>query len=605
VSVMKSLYNKIKNLPQKPGVYQFFQNKEKILYIGKATNLKNRIRSYFQAADRADKTLINADNLKPAKDLTPAKQRMVSQIANLEYTITDNEREALLLETNLIKKHKPPYNVILKDDKYWQYLILDYSHDWPDIYSSRRPDFKKNKIIYFGPYTSGYAVKETLRLIKKIFPVCLKLPKNKSARPSPCFNYHLGRCLGPCVGKATSEQYSKVFDDIKKFITGNQTKLTKKLKIKMATFSQTKHFEAAGRIRDQIKALQKLEHRQKVVLNNNDSIDIISLYKEADKAAINLFKVRQGKLLDKFNSLVKTKEATDEEIVESFIEQYYTATTDLPQKIFTSYKLSFNTVLNISIQQTLKGKKMQLVKLGTINAREYLLQRETFFDRSARLTASKQQALRELRDELKLPKHPHRIETYDISNIQGTLAVGSMVVFVDARAKKSEYRRFKIKLKHTPDDQAMMREVIQRRLKNKWQRPDLIVVDGGITQLNAAATEIKKAKTKIPVISLAKKEEEIYMANKKILKLSKRSLALQLLQQSRDEAHRFAIAHYRLRHKKQTLASGFDSLPGIGPKTQNLLKKKYKTLAQAKKASLKELTKLIGQQKAKIIKNFQ
>ena len=596
--MFKYLQQKLTTLPSKPGVYQFFNDKEKILYIGKAKSLKSRVRSYFTKSS----------------DLTPAKQRMVSQIANLEYTITDNETEALLLETSLIKSHQPPYNVILKDDKYWQYIVLDYSDAWPQIYSSRRPDFakattgqpnfrKKSYLQYFGPYTSGYAVKETLRLIKKIFPVCLKLPKGK-ARSSACFNYHLGRCLGPCVGQTTPEEYAKIFDDIKKFITGNKAQLTKHLKAKMTNFSHTRHYEAAGRIRDQINALQKLASRQKVILNNNENIDIISLHREGRLAAINLFKVRQGKLLDKFNSIVKAGQACDEEIIESFIEQYYTVTCDLPQKIFSSYKLAFSQILKIPVKQTIKGKKQQLAKLGKTNAQEHLKQQETFFDRSTRLAASRKKSLAELKDILKLSKFPKRIETYDISNIQGTLAVGSMVVFVNGQAKKSEYRRFKIKLKQTPDDVAMMREVIERRLKNNWQKPDLIVVDGGMTQLNAAVREIKKAKAKIPVIALAKKEEEIYLTNKKTLKLAKRSPVLQLLQQGRDEAHRFAITHYRSRHSKKTLISAFDSLPGIGPKTQNKLLKKYKTLAQAKKTSLEELTRLIGQHKAKIIKNY-
>jgi excinuclease ABC subunit C len=590
----KSLPIQVKQLPRLPGVYLLKDKQGKILYVGKAKNLRNRARSYFALT----------------ADLTPSKRSMVGLIEQIGFTVTDNEHEALLLETNLIKQQQPPYNVILKDDKYWQYIKLDKSTKWWRITAVRRLSREKAKADFFGPYTSGMTVKETLRLIKKIFPVCLGVQQSdgsdrKVVGARACFNYHLGRCPGACVGIVTAAEYNRVFADVKKFIKGAQQELLGKLRDKMSAAASWRHFEAAARIRDQIKALDKLRFKQKVVLINSENIDLLSLYRESEQACINVFRVRQGKLMDKFNSVLSMPAADEMEALESFAEQYYAKVTEPPDHIVVAMPLSIGRIGQIPVKTVYRGKKAQLVKLGETNAREFLHQQETFFSRQHKRTES---ALVELQRTLRLKFKPQRIEAYDISNIQGKFATGAMVVFVAGEPIKPDYRKFRIKIEGEPNDLAMLGEMIKRRLKHidEWPSPDLIVVDGGRGQLNATLRIIKTLKHEsIRIIALAKRKEEIYLPGKsRPLRLSKSSQALHLLQRMRDEAHRFALGYYRQRHSRASLSSVLDTISGIGPKTKKTLKAKYSSIDKIGKAPKDELTELIGPVKAAAIRDI-
>ncbi len=600
------LHHEVRCLPQKPGVYVFSDDKKKILYIGKAKKLKNRVKSYFQKN----------------RELTPSKQFMVSKIASIDFTVTDTENEALLLETSLIQKHKPPYNIMLKDDKYWQYIVIDKSGIWTQLKTVRRPEFnKKSDNVYFGPYTSGQAVKETIRTIKKIFPICLKPPREATPKnPKPCFNYHLGRCAGPCMGSVSPEDYSTVFDEIKQFIQGSRSDLIAKLKHKMKSHSDRQNFEAAGRVRDQIIALEKLDNKQKVVINTTLPIDIASTFYDGCNVSVNLFKIRDRKLTDKINTIIKNPHLTECEILEAFLEKYYSSTTDTPKQIIVGNKSRIQkTVLNIPITVAMRGKKAQLIKMGAINAKEYL---DKKINNLVLPIKKNKSALNELKHALSLKKVPYRIETYDISNIYGKFAVGAMVVMENGLMKSSDYRKFKIKTLNTPDDPRMMAEMLERRLlhivakhsKNEISNkptknhgfdrvPDLIVIDGGRTQLNASLKILNKLGLRIPIIGLAKREEEIYTTNNdKLIKLDKSSLALKLLMLGRDEAHRFGITYHRATRNKASLESVLDTIPGIGQKTRSVLLKEFGSVDKIKSAPAHKLNNLIGPHKTSLIR---
>ncbi len=596
----RSLNLTVEALPKNTGVYVFRDFKKKILYIGKAKNLKNRIRSYFRES----------------ADLSPAKHIMVGKIASIETTVTDNENEALLLETSLIQKHKPPYNIMLKDDKYWQYIVIDNEGPWKRLNTVRRPDFKKDSdTVYFGPYTSGRAVKETLRLIKKTFPICLKLPKSANPKKKyPCFNRHLNRCPGPCVGEITPEDYALLFGDIKRFLAGSRIELVRELEDHMTRHSESHNFESAARIRDQINALKKLDLKQKVVLQTDETLDIVSVYRDERLVAVNVFKVRDGKLLDKFNTTIKDTFHTDGEIIEAFLSRYYLATEDLPNTIIVGEKLpSSNAILDIPVTVSMRGKKAQLLKLGINNAREYLNQKQTFFDKNKRTTAEAEKALTELKAILKLSSLPHRIETYDISNIHGKHAVGAMVACENGTMKKTDYRKFRIKILNTPDDPGMMAEMLERRVKRFSSRdksfsrkPDIIVIDGGRAQINASKQVLKKhGYDTIPIIGLAKKEEKIYTPDKKYaILLPKKSPALNVLKHGRDEAHRFGLNYHRSTRSSKTMESELDEINGIGPVTRKKLRKAFGSIEFIKKASKDDLIRIIGRNKADVLTDY-
>lgn len=518
----------LKKLPTQPGIYRFYNSENKLLYIGKAKNLKNRVKSYFQKNN----------------ELSPAKKIMVSQIKKINYTVVSNETEAILLETSLIKKYQPPFNIDLKDDKYFLYIKINISEPFPRIMTVRKID--NSKALYFGPYTNASSVYSMMKLLRDVF---LYRTCNRDLRKLPkgrvCLLYHLNQCLGPCELKCTKTEYDRMIKQIINFLKGKTSEIVKSLHQEMQKQSANKNYEAAAVTRDKIKAIANLQIRQKVVLTKNESQDIISIYKTDKVACLNLFKIREGKLIDQQNFIIKNIGLFDEaEILAVWLEKYYATTQDKPKEIIIGEKLSTEQLSELPIKQIIiakKGKKADLIKLGLENAKLTL---EKIIPKWQKKDNQALNKITELQKVLNLTKLPKRIEGYDISNIQGELAVGSMVVFTNGLADKKGYRMFKIKTVKGANDPAMIGEIIKRRLNNDWPKPDLILIDGGPSQINAAF--YSAGDIDIPIISLAKREELIFKYNEKFpIKLQRTSLALQLLQQLRDEAHRFAINYHR------------------------------------------------------------
>jgi len=632
----KSLLQKVKELPKKPGVYIFKDSNGSILYVGKANKLKDRVASYFR---------------KDAGDGRFRIQLMIGQIAGLDFVTTSNETEALILENNFIKRLQPKYNVALKDDKNYQFIKINWQDEIPTITYERQASNKKAK--YLGPYTSSYSIKETLRLIRSIFPYCA----NSKVGTKPCFYYHIHKCPGVCIGKVSLVEYKNTIQKIIQFLKGRQMEVLKDLQRQMKDLSHAQDYEKAARIRDQIFAVTRVLQKQKLVYPKKIDQDVFSAHMETSIAAINLFIIREGKLIRKENFILKnTKGATEEEIFGEFLPKYYLDASDWPKEILLPAVANIR-VKNSSpriggarrnslphqpsgtgrnkaydlppltppvpggesrripkIQIPSRGTKLQLIKLGEQNAKQYL---ESSSDKNLLEEARLMSALKELQRVLNLKALPGRIEGYDISNIQGANPVGSMVVFDYGRPKKQEYRKFKISAQGgsasggnstipKPDDFAMMREMLERRLKHDgWATPDLILIDGGKGQLSAALKALKNTNPKyqIPIIGLAKRLEEIFIPGKsKPIILPKNSIALFLLQRLRDEAHRFAVTFHKKLRSKSQLRSLLDEIPGIGPKKKKQLLQKFGSLSGLKKASLTDLSNSIGRPLAEKIK---
>jgi excinuclease ABC subunit C len=548
-------------------VYLFKNAAGEILYVGKAKVLKQRVRSYFLKNHH----------------LQPRITQLVSHIADLEYIICDTETEALMLENNLIKKYQPRYNVMLRDDKNYQFIKIDYTTPIPQIYTTRKIDSKQAK--FFGPYTSAASVRQTLRLLRYIIPYCA----NKKVSKRPCFYYHLGRCPGVCVGKISLKTYQHTLLTIEKFLSGNLKRVAAELKTAMQTASKKQEYEKAARLRDQFLALEKMLERQKIISPRRESYDIVNIFLAEQLAAATLFQVRDGRLIGRENFILQNaKGETPAEILQTFLERYYLEASDVPPAIHTPFRLPLPELVTlltkkygrkIKFQTPVRGQKRQLMKLAETNARDFL---QTSSQNLAKEQAVLTNALFELKNRLQLPQLPFRIECFDISNIQGTNPTGSMVVFEKGQPKKSDYKRFAVKTVKTPNDFAMMEEILARRFstrhltsnptafskqtdtsvmkaqnnKHTWRLPDLIVIDGGRGQLNVALKVLKQANLQVPAIGLAKKLEEIYLPQlKSPLRLPPDSLALRLLQRIRDEAHRFAIAYHRQRRSKMLLTN--------------------------------------------------
>ncbi|MFA6525657.1 MAG: excinuclease ABC subunit UvrC [Patescibacteria group bacterium] len=586
------MIKRLHNIPQKPGVYFFKDQKNSILYIGKATNLRNRVRSYFQKS--------------AALEIT--KQIMVQKAADVDYVIVDSPTEALLLESSLIKKYKPPYNISLKDDKYFVYLKVTLDEEFPRVLTVRRVEKDKNR--YFGPYASATAVKNTLHLLKRIFPY--KICKNPPE--VPCLGYHIGRCMGHVTDVNAKRDYQQIILGVLNFLEGKNTRIVADLKNEMKSAAKKKQFEKAARLRDQIFSIGSVMERQKVVSTKKENQDFISIARTESIAAINLFMVREGKLIHQESFLLEhTKTQPDEVLIESFLNQYYSQVTQFPKQIFVPVGIGGVEVLEqltkAKIAVPKRGKKQKLIKLGVINAEQFL--REHELEVASRDQVGRK-ANQELAEKLGLKKALHRIEAYDISNIQGTNAVGSMVVFTDGLPDKAQYRKFKIKTVKGANDPAMMREVLSRRfekvkaeMKNRWPLPDLIILDGGKGQLSSGVSVLARGGIKIPIVSLAKQEEEIFVPGKsESIRISHSSESLKLLQRIRDEAHRFAIGFYRSRHRKVTHKSVLDEIPGVGPKLKKKLIREFGSVQGIREASDQQLNDAVGIKMAKIIKQY-
>lgn len=607
---MSDVREKLKDLPKKPGVYLFKGADGRIIYIGKAKNLKNRVRSYFiRGSGRESRTEI-----------------MIREIQDLEYRVVSSEIESLILENILIKQEKPRYNVSLRDDKNYQFIKLDYAEEIPQIYTVRKLGVRTGKNAkYFGPYTSGLSVRSTLNLIKRIFRLC----RNKKIGKKPCFAYHLGRCLGVCIDEISVEKYKQTFKQIEHFLAHRQTEILRDLKNEMKAAASKRQYERAAVARDKIRALEHLWERQKIVSTRNENQDFLGIHRAEKQATVTVLLVRAGKLINQENFTMDHNGAAPEEVLEKFLVQYYAETSEIPREIFVPENLLNSAQIEraltrlrgtkVKVLRPTRGKKRKLVELAKENAEIFYQREMSSFSARGGSAFGGENLLEGLKSLLKLPTLPRRIEGYDISNIQGTNPVGSMVVFTDARPDKSQYRKFKINVKDTPDDFAMMREVLNRRFRHHitlspgegregersqpWPAPDLIVIDGGKGQLNVAVSVLKAINYELPVIGLAKRLEEIFIPGmKQSIILPNDSAVLFLLQQIRDEAHRFAVTFHRSRREKFQIRSRLDEIAGIGPTTRKKLIAKFGSSRAVREADVSAIAEITGKARAKKIK---
>ena len=581
----------LSNLPNSPGVYLVRDTEGNILYVGKAANLHHRVRSYFSAGQKLSLKL----------------KRMVARVADIDFFVTASEQEALILELNLIKQHHPRYNVRLKDDKTFPYLRINTAEEWPRVYVTRRLEQGAGR--YFGPFASAKSVRQTLKLIKGIFPFrsCSRPVTGTDSRP--CLEYHLGRCLAPCIGAVSRQEYAGVIKEVILFMEGKQEKIVKQLEKRMSKAAEALDFEKATLLRDQIQAIDKVVEGQRIAATVRGEQDVIAFSVEKDYAYVQVFFIRGNKLTGRESFVLQgTRHEEPSRIMTGFIKQFYSSSPYIPPLLLLQHPVEDMGVLKdwlqakrgagVNIQVPRRGNKKQLVDIVAENARQGLEQLKI-----KQLAAPKalDAALAEIERELDLPRLPLRMEAYDISNIQGKAAGGSMVVFEKGRPKPAHYRRFRIKTVAGADDYAMLHEVLRRRFKHisdetstadTWAIiPDLVLIDGGKGQLNTALSAMAEVGvTSVPVAGLAKENEEIFVPRRpKPIVLPHTSPGLQLLQRLRDEAHRFALGYYQKIHKRETFASAFDTVPGIGPRRKRALLKRFGSVQAIKEASIAEL----------------
>ncbi|HHV83383.1 MAG TPA: excinuclease ABC subunit UvrC [Tepidanaerobacter syntrophicus] len=589
---------KIAEFPEKPGVYIMKDKRGRIIYIGKAVSLKNRVRSYFQSP----------------KNLPVKVASMVPKIENIEYIVTDSEVEALILECNLIKFNRPKYNILLRDDKQYPYIKIATSQPFPRLEVVRR--VKKDGARYFGPYADVGAMREAIDVINKVFPIrsCKKDLSQVPLKERPCLNYYIKRCLAPCQGSVEQEEYDEMIKNIIMFLEGKQETLIKQLREKMEEEAAKLDFEKAAILRDQISALQKVLEEQKIVSTDMTDQDIIAMARGIDTVCIQVFFVREGKLVEREPFILSnTKGAERKEILTAFVKQFYNNTNFIPKEIIIEEEIEDKTTIQewlygkkgskVYISIPKRGEKKKLAEMVAENARIYLEQIENK-DELEKL--KNMQALEELQKYLGLKDIPHRIEAFDISNTQGTESVASMVVFEEGQPKKEDYRKFKIKTVEGPNDFESMREVIFRRFKRailgdeKFNNlPDLLLIDGGKGQLRYAREALReRGLESIFTIGLAKEFEHIFVEGKEEpIVLPEDSEALYLVQRVRDEAHRFAITFHRSLRSKRNLKSALDDIPGIGKARRLALFKTFGSLEGIRQASVEELAGAPGMNK--------
>lgn len=587
----ESVQKKLGRLPDKPGVYMMHDHRGNIIYIGKAASLKNRVRSYFNN--------ISGQNAKV--------RALVKHIVDFEYIITDSEIEALILECNLIKQYRPKYNVDLKDDKNFPYLKITVQEKYPRIMVTRT--LQKDGARYFGPYTRAGALKETLRLVYKLFPV-RTCKNNVFSQGRPCLNAHINRCLAPCTGKVDVEQYQLVISEILLFLEGKQDDLVISLEAKMKKAAANLEFEKAARLRDQIRAVAEVQAKQKIISTAQEDRDVIGLARSKGEACGQVFFVRSGKVIGRENFFLRGSEGlSSREVISAFLKRYYSQVDRPPPEVLVQEEGEEMELIQrwlggirggrVRILVPQRGEKKKLVEMVRRNAdfelKEYLLRRNH---------TKVQGALEELKELLGLPQLPRRIEGYDISNIMGTDTTGSMVVFEGGVGKPSEYRRFRVKTVEGPDDYAALKEILRRRFQRSSELnkgsgfgcfPNLVVIDGGKGQLNGALATLRELAIEVPVIALAKREEQIFIEGRnEPLVLPRDSDALYLLQNVRDKAHRFAISYHRnLRGKRQS-HSLLDDIPGVGPKRKRALLMHFGSLNKVFEASTEQLAEVEG-----------
>ncbi len=630
-SMNEKIQSVLNSLPHKPGIYIMKDASETILYVGKAISLYNRVRSYFQEST----------------DLSPKNRSMVAKIEDIEFLVVKNEVEALVLESNYIKQYRPKYNVLLRDDKSYPYIKVALTEDFPRVYRVR--SFSRDGNRYFGPYTNSGAVDATLDLLNKLFSfrTCRYdatnwAPPRNGEPPAgwkqkllarPCTQYYIHRCIAPCVACTTREEYDKIIQQVILFLEGRHDEVVDQLQEKMQAAAENLNFEEAARIRDHIKAVERILEKQRVIsTEGQDDQDVIALAGGEDETCAQVFFFRNGKLVGReYFILQGTRESAPGEVMASFFTQFYESSPHIPAEIIVEVEPDDRAVVQawlkekrqgaVSITAPKRGDKLRLVEMVKQNAREVLEQQRIKWLSDSQKT---QLALEEIQAALNLAAPPYRIECYDISNTQGTNSVGAMVVFEAGRPKNSEYRRFKIKTVEGPNDFASHQEMLRRRfrrqanseqaateqqeaplaiddtqaeqpLQHEWAMPDLIIIDGGKGQLSAAMAVLQDLHIDVPAVGLAKENEEIFTpASPDPIILPRSSQGLYMVQRIRDEAHRFGITYHRKLRSDRTFKSVLDEIPGIGPKRKQALMKYYGSIKAISSASIDDLAALNG-----------
>jgi len=594
-------------LPDRPGCYIYKDASGEIIYVGKAISLRNRVRSYFHS---------------PAQQDGKTRQ-LVRNIAHIDWILVGSELEALILEMNLIKKHRPKYNIRLKDDKRYPYVKVHWASPFPKITITRQ--MLNDGSRYYGPYTSAWAVHQTLDVLRRIFPYLTCDREITGKDPRACLYYDIKLCTGPCIGAVTQAQYRQVIDNLCLFLEGHTDSVITRLKQEMESASENLRFEQAAAIRDQLRAIDQVVEKQKVISTDQIDSDVIAMARQDGEACVQIFFIRGGKLIGReYFILEGAGDEADSEVVSQFVKQFYSEAASIPPQVLLPndveeaqiIKQWFNTQrggAKVELKVPRQGNEQELMQMATENAVETLRSLRAQWDID---TNRQTLALSELQQALGLPNPPNRIECYDISNTQGTASVGSMVVFEQGVPSKKLYRRFNIQTVSGPDDFASMEEVLTRRFR-RWQTaqeegqsapgkkldasfsrlPDLLMVDGGKGQLGRAVEVLKEFGLygKVPVTGLAKQQEELFVPEKsESLLLPRRSQGLYLIQRIRDEAHRFAITAHRNLRSRQGLASRLDSVPGIGPGRRKLLLKRFGSIEGILSASIETLTSVRG-----------
>lgn len=604
---MFNFEEELKKLPRKPGVYIMRDDKDVILYVGKAINLHNRVRSYFR------------ENIGRG----PAIDQMVSLIARFEYIVTDSELEALVLENNLIKENSPKYNTLLKDDKTYPYIKVTVGEDYPRILFSRT--MKKDKSRYFGPYTSAAAVKDTIELLNKLYQLrtCNRVLPRDTGLERPCLNYHIKQCLAPCQGYVSKEEYRQQVAGALEFLNGNYSPILKDLEEKMKKAAEAMEFEDAARYRDLLSSVRQVSQKQKITEGVGEDKDILALYQNETEAVVQVFFVRDGKLIGREHYyMTHVPENNKPAILQDFVKQFYAGTPFIPRELMLQYEIEDAELIEkwlserkgsrVYLKVPKIGSKEKLVELAAQNAKLVLSQDREKLKREEGRTIG---AVKEISDLLQLPlTGTARMEAYDISNINGFENVGSMVVYEKGKPKRSDYRKFKIKSVSGPDDYACMREVLTRRFRHGMEEskeleeqemdqeygsftkfPDLILMDGGRGQVNIALSVLEELGIDIPVCGMVKDDNHrtrgLYYHNIE-LPIDTHSEGFKLITRIQDEAHRFAIEYHRSLRSKTQVKSVLDDIPGVGPARRKALMRHFKSLEEIRQASVEELMEI-------------
>lgn len=604
---MFNVEEELKKLPRKPGVYIMRDDKDVILYVGKAINLHNRVRSYFR------------ENIGRG----PAIDQMVSLIARFEYIVTDSELEALVLENNLIKENSPKYNTLLKDDKTYPYIKVTVGEDYPRILFSRT--MKKDKSRYFGPYTSAAAVKDTIELLNKLYQLrtCNRVLPRDTGIERPCLNYHIKQCLAPCQGYVSKEEYRQQVAGALEFLNGNYSPILKDLEEKMKKAAEAMEFEDAARYRDLLSSVRQVSQKQKITEGVGEDKDILALYQDETEAVVQVFFVRDGKLIGREHYyMTHVPENNKPEILQDFVKQFYAGTPFIPRELMLQYEIEDAELIEkwlserkgsrVYLKVPKIGSKEKLVELAAQNAKLVLSQDREKLKREEGRTIG---AVKEISDLLQLPlTGTARMEAYDISNINGFENVGSMVVYEKGKPKRSDYRKFKIKSVSGPDDYACMREVLTRRFRHGMEEsreleeqemdqeygsftkfPDLILMDGGRGQVNIALSVLEELGIDIPVCGMVKDDNHrtrgLYYHNIE-LPIDTHSEGFKLITRIQDEAHRFAIEYHRSLRSKTQVRSVLDDIPGVGPTRRKALMRHFKSLEEIRQATVEDLMEI-------------